>query len=147
MRHAFCLRKSCAYFASRRTQALGVKPKVPVITFTMIEEIARSFPGTEVSTSYGTPAIKVDNKLILRLHQKEDAIVVLLSTVEEQQQLISSDPMAFYITDHYEDYPAVLVRPTIEESTFREVMEVAWRRVARKKDIAEYERRQQRVDA
>ena len=122
--------------------ALGVKPKVPVITFTVIEDIAKSFPGTEVSTSHGTPAIKVGKKLILRLHQKEDAIVVLLRTVKEQQQLISRDPMVFYITDHYEGYPAILVRPTIEESTFREVMEVAWRRVARKKDIAEYDRQQ-----
>jgi hypothetical protein len=112
-----------------------------VITFALVEEIAKSFPGTEVSTSYGTPAIKVGKKLILRLHQKEDAIVVLLNSVEEQQHLISRDPMAFYITDHYAGYPAVLVRPTIEESTFREVMETAWRRVARKKDIAEYERR------
>ena len=112
-----------------------------MITFTLIEEIAKLLPGTEVSTSYGTPAIKVGKKLILRLHQKEDAIVVLLNSVEEQQHLISRDPMAFYITDHYAGYPAVLVRPTIEESTFREVMEIAWRRVARKKDIAEYERR------
>ncbi len=112
-----------------------------MITFTLVEEIAKSFPGTKASTSYGTPAIKVGKKLILRLHQKEDAIVVLLNSVEEQQHLISRDPMALYITDHYAGYPAVLVRPTIEESTFREVMEVAWRRVARKKDIAEYERR------
>ena len=112
-----------------------------MITFALVEAIAKSFPGTEVSTSYGTPAIKVGKKLILRLHQKEDAIVVLLNSVEEQQHLISRDPMAFYITDHYAGYPAVLVRPTIEESTFREVMEIAWRRVARKKDIAEYERR------
>ena len=111
-----------------------------MITFTLVEAIAKSFPGTKVSTSYGTPAIKVGKKLILRLHQKEDAIVVLLNSVEEQQHLISRDPMAFYITDHYAGYPAVLVRPTIEESTFREVMEIAWRRVARKKDIAEYER-------
>ncbi len=112
-----------------------------MITFTLVEELAKSFPGTEVSTSYGTPAIKVGKNLILRLHQKEDAIVVLLDSVEEQQQLISSDPIAFYITDHYEGYPAVLVRPTIEESTFQEIMEIAWRRVARKKDLAEYDRR------
>ncbi len=112
-----------------------------MITFTLVEEIAKSFPGTKVGTSYGTPAIKAGKKLILRLHQKEDAIVVLLNSVEEQQHLISRDPMAFYITDHYAGYPAVLVRPTIEESTFREVMEIAWRRVARKRDIAEYERR------
>ena len=111
-----------------------------MINFGAIEKLARSFPGAQVSTSYGTPAIKVRSKLILRLHQKEDAIVVLLNTVEEQQELIARDPMAYYITDHYQGYPAILVRPTIEESSFRELMETAWRRVAHNKDIAEYER-------
>ncbi len=110
-----------------------------MITFERIREIAHRFPGTEESTSYGTPAIKVGKKLILRLHQKEDAIVVLLNTVEEQQSLIEQDPMSFYITDHYDGYPAILVRPTVEEDTFIELMELAWRRVARKKDIEEYE--------
>ena len=99
-----------------------------------------SFPGASPSTSYGTPAIKVGTKLLLRLHQKEDAIVVLLGSVEEQQQLIARDPMAFYITSHYEGYPAVLVRPTIEESAFRELMENAWRHIALKGVIAEYDR-------
>ncbi len=47
--------------------------------------------------------------------------------------------MSFYITDHYSGYPAVLVRPTIEEASFREIMELAWRRVAKKKDIATYQ--------
>ena len=60
-----------------------------VITFTVFEKLAKSLPGTSVSTSYGTPAIKVGKKLLLRLHQKEDAIVVLLGSVEEQQQLIA----------------------------------------------------------
>ena len=113
-----------------------------MITFTKIEKLMKSFPGTVVSTSYGTPAIKVGKKLILRMHQKEDAIVVLLNTVE-QQQFIARDPMAFYIIDHYEGYPAVLVRPTIEEIAFREVVEIAWRCAARKSDVAEYERQVQ----
>ena len=110
-----------------------------MITLRVIQKLAKTFPGTEESTSYGTPAIKVGKRLILRLHQKEDAIVVLLNTVEEQQLFISQDPMSFYITDHYTGYPAVLVRPTIEETSFREVMELAWRRVARKADIVTYE--------
>jgi hypothetical protein len=112
-----------------------------MITFAKIEDLASTFPGTSVSTSYGTPAIKVGKKLLLRLHQKEDAIVLLLSSVEEQRQLIDSDPMAFYITDHYEGYAAVLVRPTIEESTFNTFFENGWRRLARKSDVAEYDRR------
>ena len=110
-----------------------------MITFSRIEELASHFPGTLTSTSYGTPAIKVGKKLMLRMHQKEDAIVMLLNTVAEQQELIARDPMAFYITDHYRDYPAVLVRPIIEEATLVELMELAWRRVASKKDIERYE--------
>ncbi len=110
-----------------------------MITIQVIRKLAKSFPGIEESTSYGTPAMKVGGKLVLRLHQKEDAIVVLLNTVAEQKRFISQDPMSFYITDHYSGYPAVLVRPTIEEANFREIMELAWRRVAKKQDIAVYE--------
>ena len=110
-----------------------------MITIQVIRKLAKSFPGIEESTSYGTPAMKVGGKLVLRLHQKEDAIVVLLNTVAEQKRFISQDPMSFYITDHYSGYPAVLVRPTIEEANFREIMELAWRRVAKKQDIAVYD--------
>ncbi len=112
-----------------------------MITFELIKKIAKSFPGTEESTSYGTPAIKVGKRLVLRMHNKEDAIVMLLDSVEEQQRLIAADPMAFYITDHYQGYAAVLVRPTADESEFRVLFEQSWRRVARKKDIEEYESR------
>ena len=112
-----------------------------MITLDVIRKLAKSLPGSEESTSYGTPAFKVGKKLYLRLHGKEDAIVVLLNTVEEQQALIARDPIAFYIMDHYEGYAAILVRPTLEESLFREILELAWRRVARKKDIKEYESR------
>ena len=78
-------------------------------------------------------------KRILRMHQKEDAIVLLLNTVEDQQRLIQQDPMSFYITDHYVGYPAVLVRPTVDEKLFRDLLEQSWRRVARKKDIEAFD--------
>ena len=110
-----------------------------MITFNRIKSLAESFPGTEVSTSYGTPAIKVGKKLVLRMHQKEDAIVLLLDTVDEQRELIQRDPMAFFITDHYADYPAVLIRPTVDESIFRDLVEKSWRRVARKSDLIAFE--------
>ena len=111
-----------------------------MMTFEKKRKIARRFPGTEEGTSYGTPAIKVGKKLILRLHQKEDAIVVLINSVDEQRNFIASDPLTFFITDHYENYPAILVRPTISESEFTGLFELAWRRVARKRDTDEYEK-------
>lgn len=110
-----------------------------MITFEVIERLAQAYPGTQVSTSYGTPAIKVGKKLILRLHNKEDAIVLMLNTVEEQQALISGDPLSYYITPHYEGYAAVLVRPTVEEAEFNALLERSWRRVARKADLRAFD--------
>ena len=110
-----------------------------MITFAHIEKLTKQFPGTLVSTSYGTPAIKVRKELLLRMHQKEDAIVMLLDSVDTQQALIEQDPMAFYITDHYSGYPAVLIRPTIEEGTFLKLFESSWRRLANKEELAAYE--------
>ena len=49
-----------------------------MLTFNRILKLASSFPGIEESTSYGTSALKVGKKLVLRMHDKEDAIVLLL---------------------------------------------------------------------
>ena len=110
-----------------------------MITLKEIREFSATFPGMEEGTSYGTPAFRVGKKLLLRMHDTEDAIVVMLGSVEEQQELIAKSPRTFYITDHYEDYAAVLVRPTISKNKFRDLMETSWRRIARKRDIAEFE--------
>lgn len=109
-----------------------------MITLETIRTLCRRLPGTTEGTSYGTPGFRVSKKLFARLHGKEDAIVLLLNTVQEQQDLIASDPMSFYITDHYEGYAAILVRPTVDDDAFFELLELAWRRVARKRDISEY---------
>ena len=114
-----------------------------VISFDVIRRLAATLPGTVETTSYGTPAIKVGKKLLLRLHQKEDAIVLMLDSVEEQQALIERDPMTFYITDHYQHYPAVLVRPTIDASEFTRLMERAWRSRATRRDITAYQQASQ----
>ena len=104
-----------------------------MIDMQTIERMATKYPGTQISTSYGTPAVKVGKKLMLRLHQKEDAIVVMLDSVAQQKKLIKRDPLTFYITDHYNGYAAVLVRPTVSEDEFDALLEQAWRRVATKK--------------
>ena len=113
-----------------------------MISLATIRRMIKRLPGAEEGTSYGTPGFRVKKKLFARLHGKEDAIVLLLDSVDEQQALIEKDPMVFYITPHYDGYAAVLVRPIIEDDEFFGLLERAWRRVARKSDIADFERRQ-----
>lgn len=112
-----------------------------MITLNTIRSLIKRLPGAQEESSYGTPGFKVKKKLFARLHQKEDAIVILLNNVKEQQDLVAIDPMTYYVTDHYEGYAAVLVRPTIDEEEFSALLEHAWRRVARKGDLDEFEQR------
>lgn len=102
------------------------------MTFAQIEKAAGRLPGVQVSTSYGTPALKVRGKLFARMHQTEEALVLRASFLD-RQILMQSDPHAFYITDHYRDYPWVLVRlAAVGISAFPNLLERAWRLVAPK---------------
>jgi len=68
-----------------------------------------SLPNVEESTSYGTPAFKTGSKLLARLREDGDSLVIG-TTFEERQEMMAADPDTYYITDHYLKYPWVLVR-------------------------------------
>jgi len=73
---------------------------------------ALTLPDTELSTSYGKPAVKVrsNGRAFLYTgheHQSSFGIAIDLDTVE---MLKETDPDTFFQTPHYEGWPAVLVR-------------------------------------
>src|SRR5438067_10257220 len=97
-----------------------------------VRALARRLPGAEEGTSYGTPALKVRGKLFVRLKEVGETIV-LRTEPFEREHLLRSDPRTFYITDHYRDYPWVLVRlASVSEAQLSDLVESAWRRVAPK---------------
>src|SRR4051812_3278017 len=72
-------------------------------------KLALAFDGVEDSTSYGTPALKRKKTLIIRL--KEDGeTIVLRCEHDARDTLMRLEPETFFVTDHYVDYPWVLVR-------------------------------------
>ena len=79
------------------------------LTFEDALRIASSLGDVERSTSYGTPAIKLRGKLVARLKEDGDSLVVG-TTFEERTEMIAADPDVYYITDHYLNFPWVLVR-------------------------------------
>ena len=108
-------------------------------TFDDIREIAHALPGVVDGTSYGTSAIKVGGKLIARLHQSMDCMV-LRSDLLDREILMQSAPDAFFITDHYRDYPWILVRlGVVEKSALPDLIERAWRLVASKTLVKRHE--------
>jgi hypothetical protein len=100
------------------------------VSFETVREVARAFRGIEESTSYGTPALKVKGKLFVRLHQSGECFVLRVD-LKDRDALIRSEPAVFYLTDHYRDYPWVLVRfLTVDPAALPVMIERAWRLVA-----------------
>lgn len=104
-----------------------------MITFDEIRELALNLPGVDDGTSYGTPALKVNGKLLARL--KEDgASVVFRVPFDQRDLLMQTKPKVFFITDHYLGYPAVLMRLRAASSgQAADIIEMACRFVAPKR--------------
>ena len=108
-------------------------------SFDEVREIALALPGVVDGTSYGTAALKVGGKLFARLHQSMDC-VVLRSDLLDREILLQSAPDAFYITDHYRDYPWILLRlGVVEKGGLPDLIERAWRLVASRSLAKKYD--------
>ena len=102
--------------------------------------LARGLPGVEEGTSYGTRALKVRKKLIARLREDGDSLVVKIE-IDARDGLIEQAPGTFYITDHYRDHPWILVRLSkVEEGQLWALLEQAWTMTAPSRLVAERRR-------
>jgi hypothetical protein len=70
---------------------------------------ALTLPDTELGTSYGRPAIKVNAKAFLYPGREPDSFAVA-SPLPEKELLMETEPDTFWETAHYRGWPAVLVR-------------------------------------
>ena len=80
------------------------------MTFAELSSILLSWPLVEASTSYGTPSFKVKGKLLTRLREDGDSLLIKGVGPEERETLCETFPDLYYFTDHYRDYPMVLIR-------------------------------------
>ena len=102
-------------------------------TFDAVRRIALSLDHVAEVSSYGTPGFKVGGTLFARFHQDGKSLV-LRTTMEEREELIASDPDVYFITDHYLNYPWVLVRVArIQAGALRDLLRGAHRKAASEK--------------
>jgi hypothetical protein len=112
-------------------------PLIDLTYWNTIQQLMSVFPGTEESTSYGTPAFKVKKKLLLRL--KEDGITLVIHT-DDRDIWLDDDPNVFFVTEHYFNYPFVLVRlDKIKKTKLREIITQSWKEIAPNSLLKEYE--------
>jgi hypothetical protein len=110
--------------------------KAEPVTFEAVRKVGLALPGVEDGTSYGTPALKVRGKLLVRLKEDGESFVLRID-FDLRDILMHAAPETFYITDHYRDYPAMLVRlATLDPEELPNLLEQAWRGVAPKSLVA-----------
>lgn len=104
------------------------------ITEAQFKKVALSFAEAHEKSSYGQPAVFVAKKFFARYRQEDASIVLIVDSIDERDNLIAMDPKIYFITDHYKNYPSVLVRALrLNEAMLRKLLERRWRAVAPKK--------------
>ena len=105
-------------------------PSARGVTFETVREMALAFPGVEDGVSYGTPALKVRGKFLARLREDGTSLAIRVE-FPVRKALMQEEPAVFYITDHYLNYPALLVLLTqVHPEKLRRLVEHAWRSMA-----------------
>jgi hypothetical protein len=100
-----------------------------------VKDLALALPAAYEKLSYGTPGFFVEKKLFARI--KEDGATLVVYN-NERDELIAEDPYAFFITDHYRNYPMLLINLVkIKQARLQELLKISWQIRAPKKLLKE----------
>src|SRR2546422_871090 len=88
-------------------------------------------PNVAEGRSYGMPSFLLNGRFLARFRDDDTVLVLQLGTIGERDVLMQLDPGAFFFTEHYRHYPAVLIRlAAVPRSLFADVVTESWRHVA-----------------
>ena len=119
--------------ARRIVRARGTFPPTGALKrrYDSLCKLASKLPGVEQSTAYGTPALKVKGRMLGRLRSEAEGAFAIRCDFLDRQILLQAHPEAFFVTDHYQNYPMVLVRlDQVGCRELKDLLERAWRMVA-----------------
>jgi len=102
-----------------------------VVNFDTVRNIGLAFPGVQEGTAYGSPALKFHGKLLACVPVNPSAepgsLVVRVSS-DERAELLAAAPDVYYVTDHYADDDAVLVRLSrVNPAILRDLLGMAYK--------------------
>jgi len=107
------------------------------LSFDDVTKLALALPAVEVHPSYGSPAFKVKGALFARLREDGETLVLKVDRMS-RDLMLSTQPDLFFLTDHYRDYPYILLRLSrATESALRDLLDDSWRLAAPKKLVRE----------
>jgi hypothetical protein len=105
------------------------------IDFDVVRELAIALPNVGESTIHGAPSLKVRGRLLTcpALHRRPSRTGSVRIDFDQRAELMAAEPSVYYVTDHYVNYPTVLVRLSqIDPDALRDLLVRAWHFVSSK---------------
>lgn len=97
------------------------------VTVAEARRLLLALDGVKPGTSYGMPSFMLHEKFFARFRDDDTVLVLQLGSIDDRDVLMQMDPKEFFYTDHYKDYPAVLIRlAEINKARLVETLNVAW---------------------
>lgn len=101
------------------------------VSFDTVRQIGLALPNVESSTAWGAPALKIRGKLLACVpthHSAESDSLMLRIGFEDRLELLAAAPDVYYVTEHYLNYTAVLVRLSrITPEILRDLLGMAYK--------------------
>lgn len=108
------------------------------VTKAQVKQVALSFPGAVEQPSHGRPAYFVHKTFFTRLRAEDRSLVLRVGSIEQRDMMLELDPQTYFITDHYRDWPVILVRiAQITPTELKTMLARRWREIAPKKLLRE----------
>src|SRR2546422_606327 len=109
---------------TRRTQPRGIRVKDA-------RRLLLRLPNVSEGLSYGKPSFLLNGHFLARFRDDDTVLVLNVGTIGERDVLMQLDPHAFFFTDHYRDYPHVLIRlADVPRLLYVDLVTESWRRLA-----------------
>jgi hypothetical protein len=109
---------------------------MPDTDFSVVRELAESLPDVVHTVSSRGEGLKIRGKLMAcqATHKSAEPNSIMARVSEtERNRLIESDPKTYYITQHYEPYPAVLIRlSVVGRRELERLLKISWQYVFEK---------------
>lgn len=104
------------------------------MTYDDVRAFAFKLPGVEDGTSYGRPCLKAHGKFLTRLFEDGESLVCPGTPFDERDMLVEAEPATFHFTEHFRNYPYVLVRlASAQPGTVERLVLRQWRATAPRK--------------
>jgi hypothetical protein len=98
-------------------------------TYEMVRQTALSLPNVKEGTAWGYPAFRASGKIFLCFRKDLDAVSIRVP-FDQRDEMIEASPETYFTTEHYENYPWVLVHiKMLDPSILLDLVRIGWKTV------------------